>query len=84
MAMIGATAPVAGGLVKVAYAVQDPAGGNNKIKKLGLGYNYPLSRRTNLYADLGVAKQDGRNTALPGNRGFSRNSAYQFGVKHLF
>jgi predicted porin len=83
MGMIGATAPVAGGLIKAAYAIQDPAGGNNKIKKFSLGYNYPLSRRTNLYADLGLAKQDGRNPAA-GNREFSRNSAYQFGVKHVF
>ncbi len=80
MAMIGATAPVAGGLIKVAYAVQDPAGGNNQIKKFSLGYNYPLSKRTNLYADLGVSDQERGVLA----RDPSRNSAYQFGVKHLF
>ncbi len=72
---IGALINLAGGKVKVAYAIYDPAGGNNQLKKFALGYDYPLSKRTNVYADLGVAKQDGAAT---------RNTAYAFGVKHLF
>jgi predicted porin len=72
--MGAATIPLAGGVVKAAYVVWDPAGGNNQVKKLGLGYNYPLSKRTNLYTDFGTSKQDGR----------TRNSAYSFGVRHRF
>jgi len=43
-------------------------------KKLGLGYDYPLSKRTNVYADLG------RGTVS----GLTSNTAYAFGVKHTF
>jgi predicted porin len=71
---LATTAPIAGGKLKAAYTIFDPAGGNNKQKKFGLGYDYPLSKRTNLYADLGVAKEDQR----------TRNTAYAFGVKHVF
>lgn len=78
---VGATVNLAGGKLKAAYAILDPNGPNNKQKKFGLGYDYPLSKRTNLYADLGVGNQDGRNAA---NQTFSRNTTYQFGVKHLF
>lgn len=71
---IAANIPLAGGNVKVAYGILDPFGPNNKQKKLGLGYDYPLSKRTNVYADLGVGTQTNR----------TRNTAYQFGVKHTF
>ena len=71
---VGANVPLAGGNVKVAYAILDPFGPNNKQKKFALGYDYPLSKRTNIYADLGVGTQAAR----------TRNTAYQFGVKHVF
>ncbi len=71
---VGANVPLAGGNVKIAYAVLDPVGPANKSKKFGLGYDYPLSKRTNIYADLGVGTQTNR----------TRNTAYQFGVKHVF
>ncbi len=71
---IGANVPLAGGNVKLAYAVLDPFGPANKSKKFAVGYDYPLSKRTNIYADLGVGTQTNR----------TRNTAYQFGVKHVF
>ncbi len=72
--MIGATAPIGGGKLKVAYGRLEPRGANNTENKFGLGYDYPLSKRTNLYADLALAKQDTK----------SNNNAYAFGLKHTF
>ena len=74
MFSIGALAPVGGGNIKAAYFRVNPAGPNNNTSKLGLGYDYPLSKRTNVYADLGMAKGDG----------LTSNTAYSFGVKHTF
>ncbi|MEO8278116.1 MAG: porin [Ideonella sp.] len=71
---IGANVPLAGGNVKVAYGILDPFGPNNKQKKFAVGYDYPLSKRTNLYADLGIGTQTNR----------TRNTAYMFGVVHTF
>lgn len=72
--MLGATAPLAGGTVKFMYYDLDSDVNSNDRSKFGLGYNYPLSKRTNLYADFGQAKQTGR----------TNNSAYALGVKHVF
>ena len=74
MFSIGALAPVGPGNVKAVYYRVDPAGANNNLSKFGLGYDYALSKRTGLYADLGLSKADG----------LTRNNAYSFGVKHTF
>lgn len=74
MFSIGALAPVGPGNVKVAYFRVDPAGPNNNTSKIGLGYDYALSKRTGLYADLGMGKGDG----------LTSNTAYSLGVKHTF
>jgi predicted porin len=74
MFSIGALAPVGPGNVKAVYYRVDPAGANNNTSKLGLGYDYALSKRTGLYADLGMGKGDG----------LTSNTAYAFGVKHTF
>lgn len=71
---IAATAPVGPGKLKAAWIRLDPEGANNTSTKIGLGYDYPLSKRTNVYADLGMGKTD----TLTNNR------AYAFGVKHTF
>ena len=72
--MLSASAPLGGGLVKVMYNKYDPRFANNTRTKLGLGYNYPLSKRTNLYADMGLARADG----------LKNNNAFAFGVRHYF
>ncbi len=47
----GFTVPVAGGTVMASYAYSKDAGGlNQKRSTYALGYDYPLSRRTDLYA----------------------------------
>ncbi len=72
--VLGATAPVGGGRLKVVAANLDPAGPDNKINKFGLGYEYPLSKRTSLHADIGT----GKTTNL------SRTTGYEAGLKHVF
>lgn len=72
--MLSASAPIAGGTLKAMYYRVDPRFANNTRTKLGLGYNYPLSKRTNLYADLGLARADN----------LKNNNAYAFGVRHMF
>jgi predicted porin len=74
MFSLGLTAPVGPGKVKAQYFRVDPSGANNNSSKLGLGYDYSLSKRTGLYADLGLGKADG----------LTKNNAYAFGVKHTF
>jgi predicted porin len=70
---VAASVPLAGGRLKTAYA-QLTLDNDDRLKKFGLGYDYPLSKRTNVYADLGVAAQ----------KGVDRNNAFAVGVKHTF
>lgn len=70
----GATAPLGSGLLKAGYYHVDPAGPTNNRSKIGLGYDYQLSKRTGLYADLGIAREDTK----------TNNNTYAFGVKHTF
>ncbi len=71
---LAATAPLGSGLVKVAYARLDPQGANNTSTKFGLGYNYNLSKRTNLYVGAGLGKTDTK----------TNNNAYELGLRHMF
>ena len=81
--LLAATAPVGPGLVKVGYGqlTVDPVGNTGeagKVKKFSLGYNYNLSKRTNLSADFSTARDhddsaDSKNT-----------TAYAFGLRHTF
>jgi len=78
--LIGATAPLGGGELKALYTVlsRDIAtgyGAADDIKKFGVGYHYPLSKRTKVYADLGTAKEDGVS---------ERRTAFDIGVQHNF
>lgn len=70
---IGARIPAAGGVVKAQY-YNRKNDDDSKLSKIGIGYDYPLSKRTNVYADAGFGKQDGAD-----NR-----SAFALGVKHTF
>ncbi len=75
----GATAPLGSGLLKAGYYRVDPQGTgnvfyNNNSSKIGLGYDYQLSKRTGLYADLGMAREKTK----------TNNTSYAFGVKHTF
>jgi predicted porin len=73
---IAATAPIGGGKFKAAYGRLDPQGDDNTLSKFAFGYDYPLSKRTNVYADVGM----GRSAV----NGVTNNTAYAFGLKHVF
>ncbi len=75
---LGVTAPVGPGKVKAMYYRVNPEGANNNGTKFGLGYDYALSKRTGLYADMGIGKAE----VLTG--GSVTSNAYAFGVKHTF
>lgn len=72
---VGATAPLgAVGRLKVAYLKLDPYGANNNQQKFSLGYEYFLSKQTNLYVDGAVAKEQGKTD----------NRLISFGIKKIF
>jgi predicted porin len=88
--LIGATAPLGLGRLKMVVARYDAALGQNfnasnaslpqtltkgeNTVKLGLGYEYFLSKRTSLHADIGTAKTQSVN----------RTSGVEGGIKHAF
>jgi predicted porin len=80
--MLGALAPIGGGTLKAAYGRLTPDSAtpastpwaNQTQSKLGLGYDYPLSKRTNVYADVGYGRADNA----------SNNTTWALGVKHTF
>lgn len=74
------TAPVGPGMVKAAFYRYDPQGDDNSEDKLGLGYDYFLSKRTRLYADVGFTKKDAPAASVQP----SNNTAYNLGVRHDF
>jgi predicted porin len=71
---LGLTAPVGAGVLKGIYARLDPSGSNNETDKLGIGYDYFLSKRTNLYANAGMAKTKDK----------TRASGFDAGIRHVF
>jgi len=71
---IGALAPVGGGNIKAVIARLDPQGNNNNTNKFAIGYDYYLSKRTNVYADLGLTR----------TQTLTNNTSYSFGMKHTF
>ncbi|CAN5354586.1 porin [soil metagenome] len=71
---VGATAPLAAGFVKAVASRYDPAGANNTTTKVGLGYEYFLSKRTSLHADVGSGK----------TQGLTRTTGFEAGMKHQF
>jgi predicted porin len=72
--VVGATAPLGGGVLKVVAASLDPAGADNNTKKFGVGYEYFLSKRTSVHADFGTGKTQNR----------TRTSGFESGLKHTF
>jgi predicted porin len=72
--VLGATAPIGAGTLKAVVARLDPAGANNSTTKVGLGYEYWLSKRTSIHADVGSGKTDNQ----------SRTTGFESGMKHVF
>jgi len=78
--MVALTAPIGPGKLKGAWSRMDPntaAGGvNDQVTKIALGYDYSLSKRTNVYVDYG------RFTSQV--VGSTTNQAVAVGMKHTF
>ena len=81
--MLGLTAPIGPGKLKFAIDRFDPdtsvgntSVANSQRTKFGIGYDYPLSKRTNVYVDFGQGKE---NFA-----GVTNNRAAAVGMKHTF
>jgi predicted porin len=94
--MVGATVPLFGGSLRGSYQYSDA---KNVIKGLdqfepdysvwGLGYDYPFSRRTNMYIGYAQREWDGRVTqaggsALPQASQIFDRRQFAIGLRHLF
>ncbi|MGJ3703419.1 porin [Variovorax sp. AFSI2.2] len=94
--LIGATAPVGAGLIRVAYSqAKANFDGNDdpRSRKFAIGYVHNLSKRTALYTTVArVANKNGAPITVGGAPRFStaagyepRNSTgYDFGIRHAF
>lgn len=71
---VGADAQVGDGRVKLGYYYIDANQQGDNRRKLGLGYDYNLSKRTRLYLDFGVAHQKDK----------SSNTAFGTGIRVAF
>lgn len=74
------TAPIGAGVLKAGWFRLDPTGADNNTTKVGLGYEYFLSKRTSIYADVGSADQEGRTGLIER----TRTTAVDLGLKHNF
>jgi predicted porin len=80
--MAGVTVKLGAGSLLASYNYYDAdahLGEERDLRRWGIGYSYPLSRRTNLYASF--ADNDGRKTL--DNTGLDFRQ-YTVGVRHLF
>ncbi len=81
--MLGLTAPVGPGKLKFAVsrldsntALGNTTLANSILTKFGIGYDYPLSKRTGVYVDYGQGKSDFAGATV--------NRAAAVGMKHTF
>lgn len=78
--LVTATAPVFGGELRGSYGeLENKAMASDGLldRQFGLGFHYPLSKRTTVYADLVHEKRD----RFPGDR---KSTGYDLGIKHNF
>ncbi|QIL73968.1 porin (plasmid) [Diaphorobacter sp. HDW4B] len=72
--LLALDAPVGPGRVKAAYTKVRGDYKLNDREKLGLGYDYNLSKQTRLYADVGVGRQKDKST----------NTTFSVGIRKAF
>lgn len=84
--VVGATAPLVGGTLKAQFGYNDyedvktgATDGNNFIA--GVGYEYPLSKRTFLYTAAGYTQE---KTETAGVEAKTKTSEVMFGMVHSF
>ncbi len=74
---IMAVAPMGAFVIKAGYGVSEAdASGDKVVKKLGLGVDYMLSKRTKIYASYGNDKGLGTKDGL--------RTGYDLGIRHTF
>ncbi len=82
--LVSASAPLGAGVVKIGVSrltLDLPATApEDTHTKVGLGYNHFLSKRTNLYFDVGSASGAANGAGVKGER----STAYALGVRHTF
>ena len=71
---VGFDKPLGSGKLKAAYYVLNDENNIKDRHKLGIGYDYYLSKLTVLYADFGIAKQEKKST----------NSIIHLGIRKSF
>lgn len=92
---LAALAPIGGGQLKAAYGRLTPdsrnvaavgalGAGNGTQSKFSLGYDYALSKRTTLLADMAMARKAGTVGNVAGGTTFTNNTVYAVGVNHTF
>lgn len=80
--LLAATAPLGSGQLQFGYSkITFENGAIKDNKKLGLGYDYYLSKRTTVYAQLASASGRGSSATAATT---DRNTAYALGIKHSF
>ncbi|RLJ38606.1 porin [Acidovorax sp. 106] len=89
--LLGLTAPVGPGTVRVSYNDVDKKNSADDGQKFAIGYVYDLSKRTALYGTLAHVKNKGAATfgATPGGLSFTQAqgknaNGYEFGIRHSF
>ena len=90
--MLGASAPVGAGEVKLQYALYDQKAIDSKAHQISLGYVHNLSKRTALYGTVAYLKnEDASNLGLnaknlsTGGPGAGENqTGVQLGIRHAF
>lgn len=76
---LGLQAPVGPGTLRAVAYRYNPNGSGGTETKYGLGYFYPLSKRTLVYVDASLGKK-----ANLGATSYSNRQAVDFGIRHTF
>ena len=89
--LLGLTAPVGPGTVRVSYNDVDLKNSADDAQKFAIGYVYDLSKRTAIYGTYAHVKNKGAAafSAAPGGLSFTTPAGqnvngYEFGVRHSF
>ena len=89
--LLGLTAPVGPGTVRLSYNNVDKRNSSDDAQKLAVGYIYDLSKRTAVYGTYAHVKNKGAAGfgATPGGLSFATPAGknvngYEFGVRHSF
>lgn len=85
--LVGATAPVGSGAVRIAYSRVETTGVANDADQWAIGYVHNLSKRTALYANWSRISNDGGTNYNVGRAptvAGGTSSGYELGIRHTF